>query len=318
MDWFGRIPTRMTARTSARRCSNRVSADSSTLRSSSGWTGSKPNGWNCKKTILSKFPVRALRSSGFSPTSRRDLLLLPAETEKVWNFLKDQPALQGFVLAGGSALALSIRHRISEDLDFVYPDIRLPRQRLEALLRHADEKGFHFQRNDNEAAVEEFVLGGMELHDYQQDFLVNDRVKVSFFAPDHSLQKILSGSPQRKPRVASLAELFKSKCLVSAVRSKTRDWLDLFLLMREHGFTIRDYQAAFREAGIPDQSDIGLARLCSGTPQRDDEGYAHLLQNPPALEEMRAFFVAQRDKLEIESAAEAMRQKHARPPEHGK
>lgn len=55
--------------------------------------------------------------------------MLPPATEKVWNFLKEQPALAGFVLVGGSALALTLRHRLSEDLDFVYPDTRLPRQR---------------------------------------------------------------------------------------------------------------------------------------------------------------------------------------------
>jgi hypothetical protein len=61
--------------------------------------------------------------------------LLPPATEKVWNFLQEQPALAGFVLVGGSALALTIRHRVSEDLDLVFPDIRLPRQRLNALFR---------------------------------------------------------------------------------------------------------------------------------------------------------------------------------------
>jgi hypothetical protein len=38
-----------------------------------------------------------------------------------------------------------------------------------------------------------------------------------------------------------------------------------------------------------------------------NEGYTHLLSNPPTLAEMKAFFVAQRDQLEIELAAEAKR-----------
>lgn len=241
--------------------------------------------------------------------------MLPPETEKVWNFLKEQPALAGFVLVGGSALALTLRHRLSEDLDFAYPETRLPHQRLDALCRAAREAGFDFERNDDEATAQEFAQSGMELHNYQQDFLVNGTVKVSFFAPDAAQQKIISGRPGPRVRVASLAELFKTKCLVSAVRSKTRDWLDLFLLMRDHGFTIRDYQAAFQEAGSPAQCDIGLARLCSGVPQRDDEGYTHLLKPTPALDEMTAFFVAQREKLEIETAAELKRQTSHRPTE---
>jgi hypothetical protein len=233
--------------------------------------------------------------------------LLPPETDKVWNFLKAQPALAGFVLIGGSALAVRIQHRRSDDLDLTYPDLRLPRARLEVLLRRATEAGFDFQRNDDEAAVQEFTLGGAELHDYQQDFLVNRAVKVSCFAADAPLAKVLSRSHEPTARVATLTELFQAKCLVSARRSKTRDWLDLFLLMRDHGFSIHDYRAAFVEAGAEGQCAIGLGRLCSGQPQKDDEGYAHLLNQPPSLAEMKNFFTAQRDKLEIDTAAAARR-----------
>lgn len=237
--------------------------------------------------------------------------MLPPETEKVWNFLKEQPALDGFVLGGGSALALTIHHRFSEDLDFIYPENRLPRQRLDALRRSAGESGFDFQHNDDEASMQAFLRDGLDLHNYQQDFLVNGAVKVSFFAPDEPLRKIFSANADNsKIRVASLAEMFNAKCLVSASRSKTRDWLDLYLLMRDHGFSILDYQNAFREAGIPAQCDIGLARLCSGAPQRDDEGFARLLANPPSLNEMKNFFNEQRNKLEIENASEAMRKNH--------
>lgn len=238
--------------------------------------------------------------------------MLPPATEKVWNFLQQQPALAGFVLVGGSALSLIIHHRISEDLDLIFPDVRLPRQRLHAFLLKADESGFDFRPNDDEAAVQEFADTALELHNFQQDFLVNGAVKVSFFTPDDGLRKVLQQRSEAKVRIATLPELFKAKCLISAKRSKTRDWLDLYLLMRNHGFTIQDYRAAFNEAGCPDQCDTGLARLCSGVPQKDDEGYAHLLVNPPSLEEMKSFFVSSREKLEIETAAEAKLRKTGR------
>ena len=233
--------------------------------------------------------------------------MLPPATEKVWDFLKKQPALAGFVLVGGSALALTIRHRRSEDLDFIFPEIRLPRGRLDVLRRSASQAGFDFQRNDDEATAQAFAQDGLELHDYQQDFLADSVVKVSFFAPDEPARRVFPGPHASEVRIATLAEVFKTKCLVSAVRSKTRDWLDLYLLMRLHGFTIRDYQRVFADAGVASQCDIGLARLCSGVPQRDDEGYSHLLTNAPSLDEMKTFFIDQRNKLEIETAAEAAR-----------
>ena len=310
MDWSGQIPWLMMVSISAQRCSSRGSSACSISRLNLGWIGYAPNGRRSKRTIRLKSAAPDHQSSASWTISKRDLRLLPVETEKVWNFLRDQSALNGFVLIGGSALALTIRHRKSEDLDFVYPEVRLPRQRLAAFTESARASGFGFERNDNEAAVEDFTLGGMELHDYQQDFLVNGLVKISFFATDDALRKVLhSAGGDDKVRVASLSELFRAKCLVSAVRSKTRDWLDLYLLMRDHGFTIFDYRSTFQHAGIPHQCDIGLTRLCSGIPQRDDEGYAHLLQNPPTLEEMRAFFVQERGKLEVETAADALRRK---------
>jgi hypothetical protein len=138
---------------------------------------------------------------------------------------------------------------------------------------------------------------------------VNGAVKVSFFAPEEPLRKVLAARAEGAARVATLPELFKTKCLVSAQRSKTRDWLDLFLLMRDHGFSIRDYQASFEEAGVLSQCDLGLARLAGGVPQRDDEGYAHLLPDAPPLEVMKSFFTEQRDRLEVERAAEAAKRR---------
>ena len=73
--------------------------------------------------------------------------MLPRDTEQVWNFLKDQPVLAGFVLVGGSALALRIGHRVSEDLDLAWTQARLPRNRLDALRRTAEAAGFRFQPN---------------------------------------------------------------------------------------------------------------------------------------------------------------------------
>jgi hypothetical protein len=235
--------------------------------------------------------------------------VLPAETDRVWDFLKDQPALAGFVLIGGTALALRIHHRRSEDLDFAFPEDRLPRTRLEALRRLAAEAGFEFREEQDEIAGQEFEEAGLDLRDFQQNHLVNRSVKVSFFAADHPLRKVLTMPSEGRARVATLPELFKSKALVSASRSKTRDWLDLYLLLREHGFSIRDFQQAFYQADVESQCATALGRLCSGVPQRDDEGYVHLLSNPPSLAEIKGFFVSQRDRLEIELAAEAARKR---------
>ena len=234
--------------------------------------------------------------------------MLPPTTEQVWGALHSAQELSGFVLVGGSALALRIEHRTSEDLDFVWLGQRLPSQRIELALAAAEGKGLPSQRHDDPGAIAEFFDSGLELHDSQQDYLVNG-VKVSFFTAPSGLVRVLSGDVGDGPRVATIGELFATKCLVSAVRSRSRDWFDLYVLLRDHGFTLRDYLRVFEQAGDRYGAEIGLSRLCSGRPERADEGFQPLGSPSPSIEELQAFFVAARDALEVQLAAEKV------PPE---
>lgn len=233
-------------------------------------------------------------------------MLIP-DTDSLWRYFEGKESLRGFVLIGGSGLALRIRHRLSEDLDFAWTGLRLPRQRLETLVRDSESDGFRFEPRDDLAALEEFESAGMELRDYQQDYLVNDRVKVTFFTADAALSKALPHRPDEPCRIATLEELFAAKALVSAARSKSRDWFDLYILMRDHGFTLADYSAVFENAGCALLLENGLSRLCSGRPQKDDEGFEELVSPAPTVEELACYFRDRRAVLEIEAAAAARR-----------
>jgi hypothetical protein len=129
--------------------------------------------------------------------------MLKPETEHIWNFLPDQPALAGF----------------------------------------------EFEHHDDPVAV---------------------------------LEK---GPKGHGPRLATLDELFRSESLLTASRSKTRDWFDRFVLMIRGGYSLADYHEAFRIGGIASQAAIGLRRLCSGKPQASDEGFESLrsLQSPSLI-----------------------------------
>ena len=232
--------------------------------------------------------------------------MLRPDTERVWGFLREQPALARFILVGGSALALHLKHRSSEDLDFIFPDRRLPRDRLNAL-RHATAAAGHDLRpNDDPVALAEFSDSTLDLLDYQQDFLVNGAVRVSFFAADEATQAVLdTTAASRGPRLASLGELFRTKALVSARRSRTRDWFDLYVLMTQKGYTMADYHAAFAAARMEGQAGIGLQRLCAGHPHTAGPGFEQLAPTAPTVEVMQDFFRQQRDAFERNTAAQA-------------
>ena len=224
--------------------------------------------------------------------------MLRPDTQALWDILQAEKALGGFVLIGGTALSLHLNHRISEDLDFAFDGPKLPRVRIEGLKRRLDAKGWHFTPNDPITALQEFEDTGLDLLDYQQNHVVGGRVKLTFVAPDREVRVQLRAAAPDHARVASLEEIFRLKCIACANRSKTRDWLDLYLLLRGGHFQPIDMRAPFEAAGAIQKFDIAMQRLCSGKPEAGDEGYESLLEKPPTVAQMRDYFLDIRNQIE--------------------
>ena len=213
--------------------------------------------------------------------------MLQESTAKLWKALSSKPELAGFVLIGGSALALHIHHRISEDLDFAWPYGRLPRESLQRLIE--GEPSLDFVLDQNEAALREAEDANLDLADYAQNYLVNG-VRVTFFSSYEAERKLLARQPNEPLRMAGVSEIFALKALASADRSKSRDWFDLYTLFKHHGFTWRDFYDVFSRYSTIDQYRNAANRLCSGQPQANDEGFEALVSHAPRLEEMRDYF----------------------------
>ena len=226
--------------------------------------------------------------------------LLPESTRNLWLKLLEEPLLKDAILIGGTALTLRIGHRRSEDLDFAYLSEKLPSAAISLLLRKFPD----WTRNDHLASYDEFMIAGQSLHDYQQDFISGEGVKVTFLAEEKSAWPLLGKGTEagKAPRVATTKEVFELKCLVCSRRSKSRDWYDLHILFQEHGFELGDMVEAFAKANRSSGIDLAFRRLCSGITSPDDEGYESLIQNPPSLETLRVFFANLRDRYEIEQS----------------
>jgi hypothetical protein len=216
--------------------------------------------------------------------------MLRPETEKLWNSIKDSQTLKNFILVGGTALSMRISHRLSEDLDFICLTPKLPNEQINAFLKFCNQHGFSVAPNDSPEAVAEWEDTGMDLADYQRDFIVNGLVKITFFAADDEVRPLLNPGDKNAVRVAEIHEVFSLKAVVSADRSKTRDWFDLYTLMKSHGFSSLDLYKVFLQNSRPQKFDIAIRRLTSGKPASNDEGYESLLENPPTAQEMSQFF----------------------------
>jgi len=232
--------------------------------------------------------------------------VLKQDTTKVWQTLQGRPELRGFVLIGGSALALHLHHRESEDLDFAYTQARLPQGQLHLLRMNLPQ--LHFAPADDPLVAREADDCGLDLRDFSQTFLVNDSVKVTFFVLEPAERQVVSQHADGSLQIASLDEIYALKVLVSSKRTKTRDWFDLYILMKNHGYTFRQFHQVFVETKTEAAYDLAVARLCSGQPPSTDEGFESLLPDPPTAEIMGQFFTERKNRYEQETAEEARRQ----------
>ena len=245
-----------------------------------------------------------------------DTSKLRPDTARVWQAMSGHPRLKGFVLIGGTALTLRIGHRVSEDLDFACHLPKLPPLQVKALVRDLATAGVELVPNPNPLDVESFMNDGLQLADYQQDFVARASgqgaqggVKVSLVCLDPPSNGFVGGSLEDEVRVATLDEIFKTKAWVCCERSKTRDWFDLYTLMTAHGYGFEDVYAAYASADRLPSFNIAAMRLRACKPESLDEGYLQLAGEAPTLEQMRGFFNEGLDALQVQQAKNAFRAK---------
>ena len=238
---------------------------------------------------------------------------LRPDTRAVWNAFDGHPLLKGFVLIGGTALTLRIGHRVSEDLDLAYTERKLPKVQIAALVKHLAGMGVDMRLMQNPLDEEEFFNSGLDLADYQQNFIVypNDPaeqgggVKVSLVCYDPPMGEFIKSQPDDALRVATVGEIFETKAWVCSERSKTRDWVDMYTLIHHHGYSFDDMRAVFSRLNRLAAFNNAASRLRLAAPGAADEGYLSLMADAPSLDEMRAFFNEGLDALELKLAKAA-------------
>jgi hypothetical protein len=223
------------------------------------------------------------------------------------------PAAKRLVLAGGTALALRIGHRLSADLDFLFPTPRLPRRFVAALIEML-RREHHVAPLPNVAAEQEFIDTGLELADYQQDYGI-DGVKVTFFVPDPArMGDFLKGETGvaglKHVRVLDLPSLFLMKAVTINHRITARDLFDLHTLIERHRFALADvFEAAQRFGHSP---EVLKTRLLHASRRRDDPGVETPSATAPTFEHLRSYFAAAIDRAE-QAEAEAVFSRPAKP-----
>lgn len=237
---------------------------------------------------------------------------LPPPTRTLFERLTDEALLETMLLVGGSALALQIGHRMSEDLDFATLEPKLPATRLDALMATLEAEGRKVSLLTPQSQMESFRINtGRKLLDYARDYVV-DGARLTFFARGSSappnqlawLAQSPKSSSGKAFAVLGLAGLFGMKSLVLADRARSRDLFDLMALIRDHGFTI---DQAFHLAGTLapiEKRDIERhkAVMTGAIPlDAEDEGFDSI-GLAVGIEGIYAFFGSEVDRYERDVA----------------
>ena len=137
--------------------------------------------------------------------------LLPKTEQLLLKMVDTCPFLEKYVLVGGSALAMHLCHRKSEDLDFFTYDHSFDKKAIFGYLKTFEQKEI------------------LNQSDEQIDILI-DGVKVTFFNAKWAFLKPIK---PEKFNLATLQSISAMKVNVLFLRATYRDYYDIYFLLKE-------------------------------------------------------------------------------------
>lgn len=243
--------------------------------------------------------------------------VLPDSTRALFEYLRADTQFQEFKMSlyGGTALALLIGHRSSEDLDFFSFEPTLPKAALATFLARLRTEGFHVASSMDLVRISQARINGILLDDFIQEFTING-VKVSFATwskgrptrREHFSKAPVMADTKASFHIPTLQTLFESKAVVLMDRIMSRDLFDLMVLVKNHGYTLNDIiQAIMQIDGREQNEAMSVLEILIGNVPADptDPGFASISVHAE-LTDIHAFFSEHVDQYERQLALQAV------------
>ena len=141
---------------------------------------------------------------------------LPKVSRNVFSILKNIPLWDDFYLAGGSGLALQIRHRLSMDFDLFSNSNKL------------DES----ERKNLQKTLLNYGSTTIKTSKYETLEVVFNGVIISFFHYDYPLIKRLREF--NSINIASITDIGLMKLAAIIGRGSKKDFFDIYFILKEH------------------------------------------------------------------------------------
>lgn len=145
-----------------------------------------------------------------------DLLCIPEKIRAVFEKLSHSSFMNKYTLIGGTALSLQIKHRLSEDLDFIYDKDQLNTPTIKRNI-HKLFPNYRIIKQD---------------YNYQIDFIINE-TKVTFFSKGAVLINFNVAEyafRYKKINIATIDIIAVLKLGAIAQRHTIRDYYDLYFI----------------------------------------------------------------------------------------
>lgn len=149
-----------------------------------------------------------------------------AKIEAIIEKVAQLECIKPYILCGGTALAMQIGHRKSEDLDFMMW------RKSQTEKPEVDWNAIEKELSEKISEIENFNMLGFD----QVEFLVKG-VKISFFVSDNLSPVSMPVTYLGNIRLADIESIMAMKMEVMLRRMKYRDYYDIYCILQE-GYSI--------------------------------------------------------------------------------
>lgn len=202
--------------------------------------------------------------------------ILPQQTQKTVELLGSSNVLAHFYLSGGTACALHVGHRLSEDLDFF------------------TQNTFNAQKLRNEL----LEFGKVELLAEDKNTLhcVFNKTRLSFLRYAYPLLE--PNALYKSVNISSLIDVLCTKLDTISARGSKKDFIDVYCAVSQGYYALSDIISAFQKKYK--DIDYSLLHLMKGLVYFEDADAEHMPVMKIALdwEKVKSFF-----KDEVKKAA---------------
>lgn len=207
---------------------------------------------------------------------------MPKATEKLFKVISQMEEIKDFTLVGGTALAIHIKHRTSEDLDFF-----INKNKINTALQHKID-----DMHSKLVQLGYLVSEVGENDEFQQDYNISG-VKITYHVTSVTdlMQDIVKYGHINIAGKNAIAAMKMYTILKH--RIKSRDFYDVKYFMEQEGCTLNDLieklQLHFPKYCVS-QKKIEK-RFLETKLNSDDEGFESLaIKNNETFEDLRAYF----------------------------